>query len=70
MKRISIGAFAKRTLFISAMVVVLCAAGATTSGSLLAQEMANNSDSSGRAANVFSLLRPSGRTEQTYLRLR
>jgi hypothetical protein len=53
MKRTSIGAFAKRRLFVIAMVAILCAAEVTTSGTLLAQEMEANSNSPGDATNVF-----------------
>jgi hypothetical protein len=53
MKRISNGAFAKRGLFTVAMVVILCGAGVTTSGSLLAQEVSPHTDSPGHPTNVF-----------------
>jgi hypothetical protein len=47
MKRTSIGAFAKRSPFVIAMVVMLAAADVTTSGALLAQEREANSNSPG-----------------------
>jgi hypothetical protein len=53
MKPISIGALAKRSPFVIAMVVILCAAGATSSGSLLAQEIQTNSNNPGQATSVF-----------------